>query len=106
MAGVKGKSGGRRRGAGRKTKAEEQTLIENLTPYEDRAHAVLFEAINRGEPWAIKLFFAYRYGKPKQIQDITMTGGLQITPISFFADLTDADIEAELARLEEAEADG
>ena len=106
MAGAKGRSGGRRRGAGRKAKADEQTLIENLSPYEDRAHAVLFEAIDRGEPWAIKLFFAYRYGKPKQIQDITMTGGIKVTPISFLADLTDAEIEAELARLEAAEADG
>lgn len=87
MPGIKGKSGGRRRGAGRKTKAEEQTLIENLTPYEDRAHAVLFEAIDRGEPWAVKLFFEYRYGKPRQIQDVTVTGAMGITPVSFFDDL-------------------
>lgn len=87
MAGVKSKSGGRRKGAGRKTKSEEQGLIELLGPYESIAIANLAAAIEEGEPWAIKLFFQYRYGRPRQIQDITMGGTMEVTPISFFRNL-------------------
>lgn len=52
---------------GRKSKAEEQKLIEKLSPLEDTAHAKLKESIDLGKEWAIKLFFDYMYGKPKQM---------------------------------------
>lgn len=63
--------GGKRKGAGRKTKAEEQTLIERLSPLDDAAHQQLELAVKSGEQWAVKLFFEYRYGKPKQSMDLT-----------------------------------
>ena len=64
------KRGGARPGAGRKTRDHEQNLIEQLGPYEARAVEVLIEAIERGEAWAIKLYFAYRWGKPRQTSEI------------------------------------
>lgn len=61
--------GGSRPGAGRKSKDEEQRLIEKLSPLEQTAHNKLKEAINAGKDWAIKMYFEYMYGKPKQIID-------------------------------------
>ena len=52
---------------GRKSKAEEQQLIEKLTPLEATAHEKLKESIELGKDWAIKMFFEYMYGKPKQM---------------------------------------
>lgn len=52
---------------GRKSKAEEQKLIEKLSPLEQTAHDKLKENIDLGKEWAIKLFFDYMYGKPKQM---------------------------------------
>ena len=52
---------------GRKSKAEEQQLIEKLTPLESTAHEKLKESIELGKDWAIKMFFEYMYGKPKQM---------------------------------------
>lgn len=86
MAGVKGRSGGRRPGQGRPKKSDEQALIERLSPMEDIAHKKLEAALKKGEPWAIKMYFEYRYGKPKQTTDANITGAIQITPISFLAD--------------------
>lgn len=55
--------------AGRKPKAEEQALIERLSPFEDVAVKKLEMAVRNGENWAIKLYFEYRYGKPRQVID-------------------------------------
>lgn len=63
--------GGAREGSGRKSKVEEQKLIEKLSPMEATAHAKLSEAIELGKDWAIKMFFEYMYGKPKQIIEQT-----------------------------------
>lgn len=59
--------GGAREGAGRKSKAQEQQLIEKLTPLEPLAFKALTDAINDGKDWAVKLFFNYQYGMPKQM---------------------------------------
>lgn len=61
--------GGARDGAGRKSKAEEQSLIEKLTPLEPVAFEALTNALNDGKDWAVKLFFQYNFGMPKQIID-------------------------------------
>ena len=60
--------------AGRPSKAEEQELIEKLSPLEDTAHQKLKEAIQDREPWALKMFFEYMYGKPQQMVDLTTKG--------------------------------
>ena len=61
--------GGAREGAGRKSKAEEQSLIEKLTPLEPLAFSALTEALNEKKDWAVKLFFQYNFGMPKQTVD-------------------------------------
>ena len=72
--------GGKRQRSGRKSKAEEQQLVERLSPLEDIAHQKLKAAINDGEQWAIKMYFEYMYGRPKQSMDVT-TGGDKLTSI-------------------------
>lgn len=67
------KRGGARPGAGRKPKADEARLIEKLSPLENKAHEVLKAAIKDGEQWAIKMYFEYMYGKPRQQTDIDLT---------------------------------
>jgi hypothetical protein len=64
-------NGGARQGAGRKGKAEEQKLIENLTPMSSIALEALQKGIEGKEQWAVKLFFEYFYGKPQQRVDVT-----------------------------------
>lgn len=65
--------GGARKGAGRKPKAEEQTLIEKLSPLEDEALEALKDGLKDGQHWAVKLFMQYRYGMPKQVTEIQTT---------------------------------
>lgn len=60
--------------AGRPPKAEEQKLIERLTPLAPKAMSALDNAIEEQEPWAVKLFFEYFYGKPRQQVDHTTNG--------------------------------
>jgi len=64
-------NGGARKGAGRKSKAAEQKLIENLTPMNDMALKSLEKGLEKKEQWAVKLFFEYFYGKPQQRVDVT-----------------------------------
>lgn len=72
--------GGKRKGAGRKPKAEEAKLIEKLSPLSDKAYKALENAIKEESPWAVKLFFEYMYGKPRQATDITTNGDSLIIP--------------------------
>ena len=64
-------NGGARQGSGRKSKAEEQKLIENLTPMNSKALAALKKGLDNQEQWSVKLFFEYFYGKPQQRVDVT-----------------------------------
>ncbi len=65
----KRKNNGGNKNAGRKSKAEEQSLIEKLTPLEPIAFNALTIALNEGKDWAVKLFFQYNFGMPKQVID-------------------------------------
>ena len=64
-------NGGARKGAGRKPKVEEQKLIEKLSPLQPHAYKALDNALKEEQGWAVKLFFEYMYGKPKQTIDQT-----------------------------------
>ena len=64
-------NGGARKGAGRKPKADEQKLIENLIPMNELALQSLQKGLEKKEQWAVKLFFEYFYGKPQQRVDVT-----------------------------------
>lgn len=62
-------NGGHATNGGRKSKAEEQSLIEKLTPLEPIAFQALTNALNEEKDWAVKLFFQYNFGMPKQVID-------------------------------------
>ena len=59
-------AGGKREGSGRKSKSDELKLIEKLTPYHDKAIALLFKKIDEEDMNALKMFMEYAHGKPKQ----------------------------------------
>lgn len=67
------KNNGGNKNAGRKPKADEQKLIEKLSPLDDVAYNALERALKGDEGWAVKLFMEYRYGKPKQTVDQNTT---------------------------------
>ena len=57
---------GENRGQGRKPKASEIELIELLSPLDAKAFEALEKGVKSGEFNYIKLFFEYRFSKPKQ----------------------------------------
>ena len=63
------KNNGGNKNAGRKPKAEEHKLIEKLTPLAVDGYKALESALKDKQGWAVKLFFEYMYGKPKQTID-------------------------------------
>lgn len=77
--GTKGNKGGR------PSKAEEQKLIEKLTPLNDLAMQSLTKALKNEDSWAVKLYFEYYYGKPKQQVDVTSNEETINIPIINFA---------------------
>ena len=79
-------NGGARKGAGRKSKAVEQKLIENLTPMNEKALKSLENGIDKKEQWAVKLFFEYFYGKPQQRVDVTSNEETLNMPVITFVE--------------------
>lgn len=75
--------GGKREGAGRKPKADEQKLIERLDNIIDSEKAlnVLARKVLAGEDKALDLYMKYRYGLPKQQIDHTSDGEKMSTPV-------------------------
>jgi hypothetical protein len=66
MSGVKGLSG-------RKPKSVEIELIEKLQPLEPRAFELLKEGLDSGDFKYLRLYFLYRYGKPREQKEINVT---------------------------------
>lgn len=58
--GTKGNKGGR------PSKADEQQLIEKLSPLMPAAYKALEAALKEEQSWAVKLAMEYFYGKPTQ----------------------------------------
>ncbi len=79
-------NGGASKGAGRKSKAAEQKLIENLTPMNDMALESLQKGLEKKEQWAVKLFFEYFYGKPQQRVDVTSNEETLNMPVITFVE--------------------
>ena len=71
MSGIKGRSG-------RKPKSEDIAMIEKLTPLDEIAFVKLKEGIESGDFKFIRLYFLYRWGSPRQIQDVTITSEVPI----------------------------
>ena len=78
--------GGKREGAGRKPKAEEQKLIEKLTPLNELALDSLKKGLEKKEQWAVKLYFEYFYGRPQQRVDVTTNDDSINMPIITFVE--------------------
>ena len=86
------KRGGKRIGAGRKSKADEQSLVEKLSPLEPLAFDCLKYALTQKKEWAVKLTFEYLFGKPKQYiqQEIEQT--ISSSDISRFINIPEQTI--------------
>tara|TARA_R110001592_G_scaffold204577_2_gene454669 strand:+ start:316 stop:597 length:282 start_codon:yes stop_codon:yes gene_type:complete len=78
MAGVKGKSGGAREGAGRPSNGEVINIRKIMDEHIDVNIVMdqLLQRIESGDHRAIELFMKYRAGLPKQEIDINTTGEL------------------------------
>lgn len=69
----KRKFNGGNKNAGRKPKAEEQKLVEKLKPLEPLAYKALENGLKADQQWAVKLWFEYFNGKPKETKDISIS---------------------------------
>ena len=69
MADGRKSNGGARKGAGRKSKADELRFIEKLDNIIDSDEALhkLKDLINDDNFNALKLYIEYRFGKPKEV---------------------------------------
>jgi hypothetical protein len=91
---MENKKGGARIGAGRKSKAEEQSLIEKLTPLEAKAFEALTNALRDEKDWAVKLYFQYKFGMPKQVIDQNNTHSINTFDITqIYSEETSEDME-------------
>ena len=59
--------------SGRKPKSEDLKMLERLTPLDDIAFEKLKEGIEAGDFKFIRLCFLYKWGSPKQMQEVTVT---------------------------------
>lgn len=64
-------NGGKREGAGRKPKADEDKLIQRLSRLDDLAYQTLENGIKEGNYAFWNKFMEFRYGKPKERVDVT-----------------------------------
>jgi hypothetical protein len=71
--------GGKREGAGRKTKFQEMELIKRLTPLDDVAFAALEKGVRAGDYPFVRMFFEYRFGKPKESVTIDDNSVIRVT---------------------------
>ena len=86
MDGRKNNKGTKGNRGGRPSKAEEQKLIEKLTPFNDLALKALQEGLEKKEQWSVKLYFEYFYGKPQQRVDVTTNDDSLHLPLINFVD--------------------
>ena len=67
-------NGGKREGAGRKSKSEEMQLIEMLNKHIDKDDAIkkLKAKIDEGDFKALQMYMNYMYGKPKEHKTVDL----------------------------------
>lgn len=70
--------GGKREGAGRKRKDEEDFLVEKLKAYDNDAFAVLIEGVLAKDYRYLKTFLEYRFGKPRETREVTINEDLPL----------------------------
>ena len=93
MADDRRENGGARPGAGRKPKADEIKLIEQMDAVmvPESVWIALGEKVENGDTQAIKTWLSYRYGMPKQIVEQT----------NLNVDVKDLDVE-EIKRINDS----
>lgn len=99
LAGVsqtKGKRGGRRTGSGVKPKVSREWLTSMMAPDFDFVYAKLLESIADKDPAAMKTWFSYFAGLPKQVTEITGAEGAPLIPIQWIEQRTYASGETRL----------
>ena len=85
MADGRKNNGGARKGAGRKPKADELKLIEQLSKFDEIAEECMRKGIEEGNYQFWNKFMEYRYGKPKERVDVTSNDeSLNIPTIKFY----------------------
>lgn len=92
MADKRENNGGKRENAGRKPKADEIKLIEQMDAVlvPEQAWKALSNRVKDGDVNAIKTWLGYRYGMPKQIIEST-NNNINQTPIFGDNPLDDKD---------------
>ena len=73
--------GGKRDGGGRKTRMQEDEIIEKLSPMAATAFAKLNEKINDGDMKALQLFMQYFIGLPTQKIESKIEGQLNTVSV-------------------------
>jgi len=87
MAGLIGRSG-------RRPKSEDLQMIEKLTPLDEMAFQKLKEGIDSGDFKYLRLYFLYRYGKPREQKEVHLTSN-QETPLFEIIYKSTAEMELE-----------
>ena len=87
MAGLIGRSG-------RRPKSEDLQMIEKLTPLDEMAFQKLKEGIDSGDFKYLRLYFLYRYGKPREQKEVHLTS-TQEKPLFEIIYKTSAQMDAE-----------
>jgi|TARA_R110000744_G_scaffold360349_1_gene467869 hypothetical protein len=80
MSGLKGRSG-------RKPQNTDLEMIKRLTVLDDQAFEELKKGIERGEFAFLKLYFHMRFGRPKQMQDITINSEQPLFDLSLMPEI-------------------
>lgn len=88
MAGLIGRSG-------RRPKSEDLQMIEKLTPLDEMAFQKLKEGIDSGDFKYLRLYFLYRYGKPREQKEVHLTS-TQTQPLFEIVYKTSAEMDAEM----------
>ena len=70
MAGIIGRSG-------RRPQEENVALIQKLTPLDDIAFEMLKKGIEENKFAYLKLYFQYKYGKPREMKELNITSDIQ-----------------------------
>ncbi|MDC1261239.1 hypothetical protein N8Z72_00935 [Polaribacter sp.] len=59
--------------SGRKSKEEDQKMIEELSKFSEDVYEVLHQNILAGKHWAIRIWFERMFGKSKESKDLNLT---------------------------------
>ena len=59
--------------SGRKSKEDNQIMIEELSKFSDDTYRILHQNILTGKHWAIRIWFDRMFGKSKESKELNLT---------------------------------